>query len=275
MVETLDETVDGTQATDEIPPSTNQQSPDTNNTTEALPSPYGPVPLDVKTEVDAAEGNNRLRINFYNAPIREALELLSEQADLNILVSPNVQGTVNATLNNVDVPTALGAVLKLSGLAARQEGPFLYVGTSQDIRQMEIAGERLLTRVYHPNYISAAEIEALVTPLLTEGVGSVNTSTAAQTGIQSDESAAGGDEFAGHEVVLVKDLESVLWQIDQLIAELDKMPRQVVIEALILSVKLDDSISLGVDFELLRNKGNIRLMSSNALTDLAEYQRDA
>ena len=225
----------------------------------------GPVTVGVQKE----EGDDGLVINFQHAPIQEALDLLGTQAGLNILVSPKVQGTITASMTDVDISTALGAILKSNGLASRQEGKFLYVGPLADIRQMDVSGDEILARIYRPNYVSAAEIEAMITPMLSETIGQVKISTAPTTGIASDSDITGGDTFAGQEVVLVRDFESVLWQIDQVVAELDKRPRQVVIEALILSVKLDDSLTLGVDFELLRNNNHVRVLSSSPISDLA------
>jgi type IV pilus assembly protein PilQ len=62
-------------------------------------------------------------------------------------------------------------------------------------------------------------------------------------------------------VLLVRDYESILCQMDAIFEEVDRMPAQVAIEAMILSVRLDDQNTLGVNFELLRNKDNIRVVS--------------
>ena len=52
--------------------------------------------------------------------------------------------------------------------------------------------------------------------------------------------------------MLVRDYEAVLAQVDQVVAEVDVRPMQVAIEAMILSVKLDDMDKFGVNFELFR-----------------------
>jgi len=208
-------------------------------------------------------------MDFRESDIREVLKLMSEASGLNILTSPNVQGTVSASLQGVDVETALEAILKSSGFVALREGDFVFVGTPQDLDDMEQKQGRVTTRIYRPNFVTSEELQALLTPLLSEGVGTIVVTTAAEEGIKSDTANAGGDSFAGSEVLLVRDYEHTLDHIDEIVAEVDKRPREVVIEAMILSVKLDDRNELGVDFELLRNRNSIRVVSGLSLNSLA------
>jgi len=206
------------------------------------------------------EGDGLLDINIPNTDIREVLQLLSEAGDLNILASKNVSGNVKATLTGVDVDTALKAILRSTGYVARREGDFVYVGTPLDFKAMDQAADRVTTRVYRPNYITAAELQTLITPMLSPTVGSISVSSPAEVGIAADQASAGGNDFAGAEVVLVRDYETVLAQIDQVFHEVDRRPLQVSIEAMILSVKLTDEFSLGVDWDLFRRNNNVRLV---------------
>lgn len=199
------------------------------------------------------QGDGKLSIHIQNSDLREVLDLLSEQGGLNILAGKEVQGKVSATLNGVDIQSALDAILKSTGYASRRQGKFIFVGTPEEFNTIEQALDRVTTRVYRPNYVTAAELKTLVTPLLTEKIGMVSISSPAEAGIAANDSTVGGDKFAGSDVVLVRDYEAVLTQIDQMVAEVDVRPLQVSIEAMILSVKLDDTDKFGVNFELLRD----------------------
>jgi type II secretory pathway component HofQ len=53
------------------------------------------------------------------------LDLLAEQGGLNILASKSVTGTVNSSLKDVSVETALSAILKNLNYAWRREGNFI------------------------------------------------------------------------------------------------------------------------------------------------------
>lgn len=210
--------------------------------------------------VGGSAGDDELLINIVpNSDIREVLDLLAEQGNLNILVSKGVQGTVSASLRGVDVDTALDAILKSAGLVARREGKFVYVGTSQDLDEIEQAMDVLGTRVYRPNYVTADELKTLIEPLVTKDKGVVSVSSPAEVGIQSDTAMVGGNKYAGTDVVLVRDYEAVLAEIDQVVDEIDTRPAQVAIEATILSVKLNDENALGIDFEFFRGNDNFRI----------------
>lgn len=203
-------------------------------------------------------GGGPLIVEIQNEDILVVLEMLAKQGNLSILPSRSVQGKVSATLHGVDVATALDAILKSAGFVARREGDCIFVGTPDDFQAFEQPGGKLATRVYRPRYVPAAELQTLIQPLLSKQMGVCTVTSPAETGIQTDDTKAGGDAYAGGDVVVVRDYESVLEQIDQLVAEIDIRPVQVAIEAMILSVGIDDDDKLGVDFELLRNKGHIR-----------------
>ena len=226
------------------------------------------------TRSASGEGDGDLSIHFQNTDIREVLESLSEQGNLNILASNSVQGNVSATLNGVDVDSALDAILRSTGYIARREGKFIYVGNPKDFETLEQSLDTIGTRVYRPNYVTANELQTLIQPLMTAQVGVVSVSSPAETGIGADATNTGGDAFAGGEVVLVRDYEAVLHEVDQVVAEIDVRPLQVAIEAMILSVKLDDGNDFGVNFELLRNNPNLKLGWGTPLDTLASLKFD-
>ena len=179
-----------------------------------------------------------------------------------------MQGKVSASLNGVDVDTALSAILRSTGFVARHDGPFIYVGKPQDFKDMEQAADTIATRVYHINYVRSSDIQALVTPLLTPGAGSISITAPASEGIAPDNTKAGGNQFAGGEAIVVRDYMAVLDEIDQVISEVDRRPAQVAIEAMILRVTLHDEYKFGVDFELLRQNPDVRLATGSPLPNV-------
>jgi type IV pilus assembly protein PilQ len=234
------------------------------------PAPAGPEVVPAGRPVNAAragkparvakieaEGDGKLSINFKNEDIRNVLEMFSAQGNLNILAGNSVQGTVSANLNSVDLDGALQAILHSTGYVSKREGRFIYVGTMQDFATMEQSLDQVGTRVYRPNYVAAADLQVLIQPLLTKDRGVVSVSKPSESGIPSDTDKVGGNSFAGNEVVLVRDYEAVLHQVDQVVAETDVRPMQVSIEAMILSVKLTDTDSFGINWQLLRSNPNV------------------
>jgi len=68
--------------------------------------------------------------HFSNIPVRSALQLIAEEADLNLVVSDSVQGTITLRLDDVTWGQALAIVLRLKGLEYRIEGKTLSVTDS-------------------------------------------------------------------------------------------------------------------------------------------------
>jgi len=226
-------------------------------------------PTDVRRpRIIPEEGDDRLTIVIQDSDIREVLELLSEQGQLNILPSQSVQGRVSASLTKVDVHTALEAILRSTGYVMREDRGFIFVGTPADMDSMDRLHDRIGTRIYRLKYVRAVDVETLITPLLTASVGTVSVTQPAQVGISPDSSNSGSDDYAGEETVVVRDYEQVLAKIDRMMREIDRRPLQVAIEAMILSVQLDDSLDLGVSFEALRQQNTIRVVSGVPPADL-------
>lgn len=210
----------------------------------------------------------KLRLSMEDADVRDALKLLSHVANFDIMASKNVTGSVTASLRDVDVDTALAAILKSAGLVARHENGIVYVGTPADFTAMDQTQDRVLMRVYRPNYIKAAELLTLITPMLST-TGKATVSSPAEVDIASDQVKTGGNNFAGPDVVVVRDYEAILKEIDELYAQVDVNPLQVAIEAMIINVKLDDEFRMGVNWEALRGQNNVRLVINNPLDDLS------
>ena len=217
-----------------------------------------------------AEGDGLLHMQFPDKDIREILDALSVYGDLSILATESVKGKVSATFSGTDVKSALDALLKSTGYVSRHDGNFIYVGTPEDFDSLEQALDTVGTRVYRPNYVKASELQALIEPLVTPEVGVVAVSSEAEQGIAADPDNVGGDGYAGGDVVVVRDYQAVLAQIDQVVAEIDVRPMQVAIEAMILSVDLDDEDTFGASFELLRNQETIRLGWGNPIQAISE-----
>ncbi len=217
----------------------------------------------------------QLIIEVQNEDIRKVLELLARHSSTSILLSKSVQGPVTASLHGVDLHTALEALLRATGYVARKYEDYIFVGTSEECDRFDQLRSGVGLRVYRPRFVSAKELESLFRPLLTAGIGTVTVSSPPETGISGDPTRTGGDSYAGGDLVIVRDYENVLTQLDQLVAEIDVKPPQVAIEAMILAVRLDDEDRIGINFELFRDKPRFRLGWENPPASLANIRFDA
>jgi type IV pilus assembly protein PilQ len=199
-----------------------------------------------------------LQLELRDADIRDAVHALAKLARLNVVLSSSVQGKVTVSLNGLTPRDAIFAVLRVPGFVLQEHAGVIYVGTEQEIQNLGYITDQISTRIYRPNYTSAKELEALIKPLLTPQIGLTTISTAAENGIAPDPINAGGDKYAGTDVLIVRDYQRVLDEVERIVKEIDVRPAQVAIEAMILSVNLDDKDQFGVSFELLRNRGYIK-----------------
>lgn len=220
-------------------------------------------------------GGKQLIIEVQNEDIRKVLELLARHSGTSILLGKSVQGSVTASLHGVDLQTALEALVRATGFVARRYENYIFVGTAEECDRFDQLHSGVGLRVYRPRFVSAKELESLFRPLLTAGVGTVTVSSPPEIGISGDPTRTGGDSYAGGDLVIVRDYETVLTQLDELVAKIDVKPPQVAIEAMILAVRLDDEDRIGINFELFRDKPRFRLGWENPPASLANIRFDA
>jgi type IV pilus assembly protein PilQ len=186
-----------------------------------------------------------------DAELRGVLELLSRQHQINIIATKDVSGKVAAVdLYDVSFEEALAAVVRATGFAYYKEGETIYVCTAKELADMQKALLELEVRTFRLSYVSANDAKTLITPLLSSD-GNAVVSPAAAVGIATSKSDAGGNSYAADDVLVVKDYEENLDKIEQVIKEIDVRPDQVLIEATILRVTLDENNALGIDFNVL------------------------
>ena len=262
-------------------PNTSPSAADDDSPPNSAQGSSGPEPatVQIRRESDnlpapalqsVGEGDDHLQMNV-RGDIRDVLAGLSEQLGLNIIPTRAVQGNVSVSLSDVSAHQALDAILRSAGYASRREGNFIYVGTPEEFTALLQPPDKIGTRIYRPNYVTARELETLITPLISPEVGRIKATTASKTQIPTDSTDAGGNDYAGDEALLVQDFESVLLEIDQIVAEIDCRPLQVAIEAMILSVRLNDVNQRGIDWRFLVDQQTVRFgigTPANALTDV-------
>ncbi len=194
----------------------------------------------------------KFSIQFQDAEIGEALAMLGQLSGLNILVGRGVTGKVPAAnLQDVSAEQALNAITKSAGFIYEREGQFVFVSTTQDALQRKQSARKTVTKVFRPRYVAVKDLQALITPLLTKPGGLIAVTSPAELGLEQSRTKVGGDSLSQTDALVVVDFPEVLERIERVVAEIDVPPSQVVIEAMILSVKLTDSMKMGVNFALL------------------------
>lgn len=214
----------------------------------------------------AEDGTERFSLNIKDAEISEVLEMIGQLSGLNILASKEVTGRITANLHLVNLDEALTAILKAGNFVFEKEGAFIYVTSAADAEAKAKHNRKIVTKVYRPHYISAKDLKMLITPMQTVGIGKSAVTNPNEIGIATGGEAAGGDNLVQGDALLVQDYAEVIAEIDRVLLEMDVPPQQVVIEATILSVTLNDQLKLGVNFSILGGANNQLVEVGNGQT---------
>ena len=186
--------------------------------------------------------------------IRDALRVLGARFKMNIVPSSNVDGPLTVTsLYDVTFEQALESVLGY-GYKYDQEGNFIKVYTAEEYKKIKEDPDRMIYKVFTLYYISAAEAMDLIKPVLS-GAGSIQGSSPPETTVSTGESISagtgGGDTMALNDTIVIKDYPENIVEAEKMLKELDARPKQVLIEATILSATLTEGMQLGVDLNFL------------------------
>ncbi len=196
------------------------------------------------------ENPPRVSITFQNADIKQAIDLLAKQADMNIVVAEKVQGTVNLRLKNVPWEQALDTLVKTAGFyLVRDETGVVRVITSDMLKDQQE------TRVFTLKYIQPPS--AYTAKIQTEfAVGQPKPSTGELEqdftlfkAIKSVISETGSVEFdKDKNALVVTDIPTKLDQIAAVIKEVDTEPLQVFVDAKFVTTTRNDLLDFGTDW---------------------------
>jgi type II secretory pathway component GspD/PulD (secretin) len=200
--------------------------------------------------------------------IRDALRFLGTKYQKNIVPSSKVDGMVTAaTLYDMTFESALNAIL---GHAYKYEEKdnIIWVYTAEEFKKIMEDKDRMVYKVFTLYYISAAEAQKLITPVLS-GSGSIQGSSPAELVVPTGESISvgtgGGDTMALNDTIIILDYPEKIADVEELLTELDIRPRQVLVEATILSATLNEGMEFGIDLNLL---AGVHLIGSSTTAEV-------
>lgn len=234
-------------ATTPVPGTPSLPTGGTNPAVQLLPPPGNETPI---------------TLHLDKTDIHKAFELVSRQANINIIVSPSVTGQVTGDLQNQPLNTVLEALTGLVSAVSRQRNGIIFITTLAEARRMEAMN--MPNRIYRLNYVRAKDMLDMIKPLLSsDGNAKTAASPVSKTGLNLDTGAtgqtgsigstgtinnSGADDLAGGESLIVTDYEDILKKVDAAIAKIDVQPVQVMIEAVLVQVKLTKNMDLGASF---------------------------
>jgi type IV pilus assembly protein PilQ len=201
-----------------------------------------------------------------NRDIHYVFDLLNSTGRIKIVALPNVKGTITITLYDTTVEKALAAILKTHGYLSRADGDYTLVYSPGDLELLDPQSGKIEVYTYKPRYIAANDLIQVITPHLSDK-GKISSTKANQVGIATNADNAGGDSLAVDDALVVQDIHTTIERVKRIIEEIDVRPQQVLIEAVLLSVLLDNDHHLGVNFALLHDnkQGHLAVSGNGAI----------
>ena len=200
------------------------------------------------------------------------LQLIADISDLNIVVSDSVTGNLTLRLTNVPWDQALDIVLETRNLDMRESGNVRWVAPTAEIaaREQQILRARQERQTLEPLRtvmipVSYADSEALADLIQ----ASVESGGEGGVGLLSERGSVTIDQRTN--TLLVTDTAEQIEAVRDLVAELDRPVRQVLIESRIVIARSDFNHELGVRFGVTGNRQVdnkiLSLSGSNLATD--------
>ncbi|MFQ5559979.1 MAG: OmpA family protein [Nitrospinota bacterium] len=186
----------------------------------------------ISKQKEAKSGKSELleTLSFRDVDIREAFEMLSKKGHVNVVLEKGVQGNVNLNLFGVSLETALettarsaGFFLKKSEIGYTVSHPEVVVAPVKEKVVPKII-KKFEVKYFNVDYKLREDLAKFLTE---KGVMSV---------------------LPERNIIIVEDTEATVKKIEELLSGLDVRPRQILIEAKILEVSLDESETFGLDW---------------------------
>jgi len=240
--------------------------------------------------IKASDDGRRISIELAKSEIRDALRLIAQSGNINLIIGPDIEGNVSVHLDNVPVEVALKAIainnnLRYSvaeGVVTISRPPIVDPNSApptmvtrafklraQDAARVKEAIEHVLTKYGRmtvlnensdANYTTSTlnslsgDIESLksnsgssssFSNSTGNGAGRSTSQNGAQSGSQSGQFATVAQNS---HTLIVTDIEEKVNLVASLIADLDRLPPQVLIEARIVEMSTNLQRQLGIDW---------------------------
>lgn len=168
-----------------------------------------------------------ISVDYRATPIEDVLRGMAQQADIDIVKSPDVVGEVTATLTDVPLDEALSNILSAHGYAyIPSENIVMVVPKSQVLAERQ----KFVNRVYRVTYADVEEVyKALRNFISDDGEVTYNPGTSN---------------------LMVTDIERKIEAIDDFIKEVDRITPQILIESRIYDVQSADGIDFGFNWNI-------------------------
>jgi type II secretory pathway component GspD/PulD (secretin) len=170
---------------------------------------------------------DRVTLNFRESSIQEVFDVLSRKDKVNIVLGKGVTGTVSVNLYNITVNEAIYRVAEAAGFAVEfRNGDYFILDHKE--AGLEHPEGFVKLRTFKVQYSDPKQVAEILTKYLSRH-GKVT-------------------PLIDRRMIVIEDTPEFLERASKLLLELDAQPKQILIEAKVLEVTLNDGENYGVDW---------------------------
>lgn len=177
-------------------------------------------------------------------PLSQVLAMLAQTQQLNIVASNDIDAMISITLTDVPLEQALSSILAVANYTWVRRNNIILITSLADATNLPADVQGRQIQVFNLDFASAKVVAETVQNFLSP-IGKVSVSASNKANNRMTQ-----------ERVVIEDLPESLSRIAAYIAQVDHPPRQVLIEAHVLQVALDETTKCGVNLSELVRIGN-------------------
>jgi type II secretory pathway component HofQ len=230
--------------------------------------PLEPFPTDQSHEIpilpELAESSQvhssgeRVSVTVRDTPLHDVLALIAQQQGLSIVAPHELNSNITITLQPTTLENALNAIMAVSGCVYTRINDVIYVTAVAKEGNENFQVQGRMVWVFDLNYIAAEDAEKVITGLLSP-VGKVFSRTVDNK-----------NNRRAVEQIVVEDLPPFIRRIEGYLLHADQPPRQVMVEARVLQIKLGRDDKHGINFESIGNVDGTRVILGTQLLATGE-----
>jgi type II secretory pathway component GspD/PulD (secretin) len=177
--------------------------------------------------IQAAIKNDMVSMNFNDQPIQEVINALSRTHQVNIVLGKGVTGNISLNLYNVSLEQAIQSIADAAGFAVENRGGNYFIVDRKDVSQDAAYGLTAI-KSFRVQYSDPKKVSEIVAKYLSR-FGKMTL-------------------LEERKMIIVEDTPDFLGRVQRLLQEVDAEPKQILIEAKILEITLDNTESFGIDW---------------------------
>ncbi|MEW6049770.1 MAG: secretin and TonB N-terminal domain-containing protein [Candidatus Zixiibacteriota bacterium] len=188
--------------------------------------------LAIETAANPLQTGQKISLSLESVPMSKVLRMIADQNGLNLVMSDQIEGAISVQLENVDLQTALDAILTANGYSYSVRENIVVIKAQESTDSGELTSRTVLLKYLDPVTAKKA-LE----------------SRKSQKGqiIILDNNGGEGTPATSYRAnrILITDYPFIVDQLVQLVSDMDVPERVILIEAKILETKVDNKSKLG------------------------------